>query len=71
MRVLVMLAWVLAVLGAQPVAAASSPRLLPLEQQLASLLATRSGEYRGVRPTSCLTCVSTFLAEQVIASAFR
>jgi beta-lactamase class A len=39
-----MLAWVLAVLGAQPVAAASSPRLLPLEQQLASLLATRSGD---------------------------
>jgi beta-lactamase class A len=39
-----MLAWILAFTAAQPVAAASSPRLLPLEQQLSSLLASRSGD---------------------------
>src|SRR4029450_11976014 len=44
MRLLVVLGWILAFL-AQPAAAASSPELLSLEQQLASLVAGRSGEY--------------------------
>lgn len=44
MRFLAVLGWFLAFL-AQPAAAASSPELLSLEQQLASLVAGRSGEY--------------------------
>jgi beta-lactamase class A len=44
MRFLAILAWLLAFL-AQPAAAASSPELVSLEQQLSSLVAGRSGEY--------------------------
>jgi len=44
MRLLAILAWLLAGL-AQPAAAASSPELVSLEQQLASLVAGKSGEY--------------------------
>jgi beta-lactamase class A len=44
MRLLAILGWLLAFL-AQPAAAASSPELISLEQQLASLVAGRSGEY--------------------------
>ena len=44
MRVLALLTWILALVAVQPAAAASNPRLLPLEQQLASLLAGRSGD---------------------------
>jgi beta-lactamase class A len=44
MRLLAVLAWLLA-LVAQPAAAASSPELVSLEQQLASLVAGKSGEY--------------------------
>jgi beta-lactamase class A len=44
MRVLALLACILASTAAQPALAATSPRLQPLEQQLASLLATRSGD---------------------------
>jgi beta-lactamase class A len=44
MRLLAVLGWLLAFL-AQPAAAASSPELFSLEQQLASLVAGRSGEY--------------------------
>ena len=44
MRALAVLAWLLA-LFAQPAAAASSPELVSLEQQLASLVAGKSGEY--------------------------
>ena len=44
MRLLAVLAWLLA-LFAQPAAAASSPELVSLEQQLASLVAGKSGEY--------------------------
>lgn len=44
MRLLAVLGWLLAFL-AQPAAAASSPELLSLEQQLASLVAGKSGEY--------------------------
>lgn len=43
MRVLALFAWILAV-AAQPATAASNAALLPLEQQLASLLAGRSGD---------------------------
>ena len=43
MRVLALFAWILA-FAAQPAAAASSASLQPLEQQLASLLANRSGD---------------------------
>ena len=44
MRLLAVLGWLLAFL-AQPAAAASSPELITLEQQLASLVAGKSGEY--------------------------
>lgn len=44
MRLLAVLGWLLAFL-AQPAAAASSPELISLEQQLASLVAGKSGEY--------------------------
>lgn len=44
MRLLAVLAWLLAFF-AQPAAAASSPELITLEQQLASLVAGKSGEY--------------------------
>jgi len=44
MRLLAVLGWLLAFL-AQPAAAATSPELLSLEQQLASLVAGKSGEY--------------------------
>ena len=44
MRCLAVLGWLLAFL-AQPAAAASSPELVSLEQQLASLVAGKSGEY--------------------------
>src|SRR5690349_230299 len=44
MRLLAVLGWLLAFL-AQPAAAATSPELLSLEQQLASLIAGKSGEY--------------------------
>jgi beta-lactamase class A len=44
MRFLAILAWLLA-LVAQPAAAASSPELVSLEQQLAGLVAGKSGEY--------------------------
>jgi beta-lactamase class A len=44
MRVLALLAWILAFTAAEPALAATSSRLLPLEQQLASLLANRSGD---------------------------
>ena len=44
MRLLAVLGWLLAFL-AQPAAAASSPELLSLERQLASLVAGKSGEY--------------------------
>ena len=43
MRVLALLTWILALAAAQPLAA-SSPALQPVEQQLASLLASRSGD---------------------------
>lgn len=44
MRLFAVLGWLLAFL-AQPAAAATSPELLSLEQQLASLVAGKSGEY--------------------------
>ncbi len=44
MRVLVLLAWILAVAASPQAVAATSPTLQPLEQQLASLLASRSGD---------------------------
>lgn len=44
MRVFAFFAWILALTVAQPVAAASNPALQTIEQQLASLLATRSGD---------------------------
>lgn len=44
MRVLALLTWIFAFLAAQPALAASSPHLQSLEQQLSSLLATRSGD---------------------------
>jgi beta-lactamase class A len=44
MRILAVLGWLLAFL-AQPAAAASSPELVGLEQQLAALVAGRSGEF--------------------------
>jgi len=44
MRLFAVLAWLLA-FAAQPAAAASSPELVSLEQQLASLIAGKSGEY--------------------------
>jgi len=44
MRLLAVLGWLLAFL-AQPAAAATSPELLSLEQQLAGLIAGKSGEY--------------------------
>jgi beta-lactamase class A len=44
MRVLALFAWILAFASAQPALAATSPRLQPLEQQLAALLANRSGD---------------------------
>jgi len=44
MRVFALLSWILAFAAAQPVLAASSPTLQPLEQQLAALLASRSGD---------------------------
>ncbi len=44
MRVLALLTWILALAVAQPAFAASSPTLQPIEQQLASLLAGRSGD---------------------------
>lgn len=45
MRVLALLAWILSLAAAQPaLAAASSPHLQSLEQQLATLLAARSGD---------------------------
>jgi beta-lactamase class A len=44
MRFLAVLGWLLAFV-AQPAAAASSPELVPLERQLASLVAGRSGDY--------------------------
>ncbi|UUR07649.1 serine hydrolase [Sphingomonas glaciei] len=44
MRVLALLAWILSLVAAQPALAASSPHLQSLEQQLAALLASRSGD---------------------------
>jgi beta-lactamase class A len=44
MRVLALLAWILSLVAAQPALAASSPHLQSLEQQLATLLAGRSGD---------------------------
>lgn len=44
MRVFALLAWILSLAVAQPAVAASSPHLQTLEQQLASLLASRSGD---------------------------
>jgi beta-lactamase class A len=44
MRVFALFAWILAFASAQPALAATSPRLQPLEQQLAALLANRSGD---------------------------
>jgi beta-lactamase class A len=44
MRVLALAAWILAFFSAQPALAASNPALKSVEQQLASLLATRSGD---------------------------
>lgn len=44
MRVLALLAWILAFTSAQPALAAANPALQPLERQLASLLANRSGD---------------------------
>lgn len=44
MRVLALLAWILGLVAAQPALAATSPHLQSLEQQLTSLLATRSGD---------------------------
>lgn len=44
MRVLALLTWILGFLVAQPALAATSPHLQSLEQQLSSLLATRSGD---------------------------
>jgi beta-lactamase class A len=44
MRVLALLAWILSLVAAQPALAASSPHLQSLEQQLATLLANRSGD---------------------------
>jgi beta-lactamase class A len=44
MRLIAVLCWFFA-FAAQPAVAASSPELVPLEQQLASVLAMRSGDY--------------------------
>jgi beta-lactamase class A len=44
MRVLALLAWILAFTAAQPALAASSPHLQSLEQQLSTMLAGRSGD---------------------------
>jgi beta-lactamase class A len=44
MRVFALLTWILMLIGAQPALAASNPALQTVEQQLASLLASRSGD---------------------------
>ena len=44
MRVIALLAWILSLVAAQPALAATSPHLQSLEQQLATLLAGRSGD---------------------------
>lgn len=44
MRSIAILLWLLLSFAAQPAAAASSPSLIPLEQQLQSLIASRSGD---------------------------
>ncbi|GAA4023475.1 class A beta-lactamase [Sphingomonas swuensis] len=44
MRVLALLAWILSLTAAVPALASSNPALQPVEQQLASLLANRSGD---------------------------
>jgi beta-lactamase class A len=44
MRVLALVAWILALVGAQPVAAAGNPTLQSVERQLSLLLATRTGD---------------------------
>ena len=44
MRFLALIVWILA-FAAQPAAAATSAKLIPLEQQIATLLASKSGDY--------------------------
>jgi beta-lactamase class A len=44
MRLLALLAWILA-FAVQPAAAATSAKLIPLEQQIGALLASKSGDY--------------------------